>query len=53
MDGHTDLFSEQSILELEAVYEALQEGGGSRPFAFPELARKHSKFINELPDPYC
>ena len=46
MDGHTDLFSEHSILELEAVYEALQEGGG-RPFAFPELARRHSKFINE------
>ena len=42
------MLSEQSILELESVYEALQVGGGSRPFAFPELARKHSKFINEI-----
>jgi len=32
---------------LEQIYEKLQECF-LKPFAFPKLARKHSKFINEI-----
>jgi hypothetical protein len=47
IDSQLDMFNEQQVIELEQIYEKLQESF-LKPFAFPELARKHSKFINEI-----
>jgi hypothetical protein len=47
LDVDRDMLTEQQIIELEQVYEKLIENQ-TKPFAFPEMARKHSKLINEV-----